>query len=369
MGYRRIPVIVGRIGHLASEIDCFLKLQELERKGGAGSLSHKYFILAPKGKVANVCLLSYWRGFVRVVETPWHCFVLDVLTAAVFMRHDINHYILAIGQSAAYATVNNRWGTRAPLLKLKENHRIEGQEVLRNLGVPDDAWFVCVHARSGAFSPEDESVQGYRNVSIESMIPAMQEIVRLGGWCIRLPDGSGTVLPHLFGIIDYANHELQTPATDIFLAAKCRFFLGNTSGLFLVSTAFGAPCALTNMVPVTSWGFSGRDLCIFKLMRKRSDGEMLSIKEMFQRELTEIRSSVVFEERGVEVLQNDPEDVVALVKEMFDRLSNFPGFDDKPSRLQKTIWKMLNPGDYCYGTACRVSSRFLEKHQQILGLQ
>src|SRR5271156_1241861 len=56
IGYRRVTVFTDRIGHLAAEIDCFLKEQAL------GKLpSRRWFMLAPPHRVSNQHLLDYWR--------------------------------------------------------------------------------------------------------------------------------------------------------------------------------------------------------------------------------------------------------------------------------------------------------------------
>ena len=74
-GFRRLPVITQRIGHLTAEIDCFLKEQRM------GQLPHRHwFVLAPKRRVANDVLLDYWRSYVRVVTHPAVCTKVEAPT-------------------------------------------------------------------------------------------------------------------------------------------------------------------------------------------------------------------------------------------------------------------------------------------------
>jgi putative glycosyltransferase (TIGR04372 family) len=49
-------------------------------------------------------------------------------------------------------------------------------------------------------------------------------------------------------IIDYATKH-RTDFGDAFLPGTCDFFLGNTAGLFLVSTIMSRPVAGANFVP------------------------------------------------------------------------------------------------------------------------
>ena len=142
-GYRRLPVITERIGHLAAEIDCFLKLLEM---GDISSKNKKFFLLAPPGQVANSSLLEYWKKYLIVITNPTYCKLLGYMTRGIFMRYDISDYILGIGQSARYCEVNAKWDKRPPLLKISKTHREIGEKALRAMGIPKDAWYVCVHA-------------------------------------------------------------------------------------------------------------------------------------------------------------------------------------------------------------------------------
>ena len=41
-----------------------------------------------------------------------------------------------------------------------------------------------------------------------------------------------------------------------------KFILGNTSGIALVGSIFGTPCALANMTPISASGFNSKDISI-----------------------------------------------------------------------------------------------------------
>ncbi|NDH69101.1 MAG: TIGR04372 family glycosyltransferase, partial [Gammaproteobacteria bacterium] len=245
-GYRRLPVFTQRIGHLAAEVDCFLKLKQLGEIVGSEKI---YFILAPASQVANLCLLDYWRDHVVVVSNPLACWALSLLTRGPLLKYPVKNYLLSIGRSAQYYSVQARWADRPALLKLRTKHEELVRNFLHDVGIPKDAWFVCVHSRESGYSGHDESVHGYRNTTVDHLLIAMQEIVARGGWCIRMGDSTMKPLPPMRGVLDYALHPSKSAELDVFLCAQCRFFLGNTSGLFLVSTIFGVNAACANFVP------------------------------------------------------------------------------------------------------------------------
>ena len=51
-----------------------------------------------------------------------------------------------------------------------------------------------------------------------------------GAWCLRMGDPSMRPMPRAPRVIDYAHSAIRSDWMDVFLCARCRFFIGNTSG-------------------------------------------------------------------------------------------------------------------------------------------
>ncbi|MFM9970238.1 MAG: TIGR04372 family glycosyltransferase [Burkholderiales bacterium] len=362
LGYRRLPVFTHRIGHLAAEPDCFLKKVRLGQIKGD---EKKYFLLAPPAKVANRCLLGYWRNHFAIVSNPVLCLILEIMSYGFLLRNEVSSYVLSIGDSAEYFSINSDWGTRPPVLQFEASEKSKMELALRRLGMPDHAWFVCVHAREGGYSPTDEAVHSYRNMDIDTYVPGMLEIVRRGGWCIRMGDPSMKRLPPMHGVIDYAHDPIRSPELDVFFCAQCRFFLGNTSGLFILSSIFGVPAALANMVPFASMGFCRDDLSIPKLIRSKYDQRLLTIDEILGTPVANYRIGGEFEKSGLELLENTAEDILGLVVEMLDRLEGKKNLDANMRSAQSRFRSKLRYGDYCYGASSNIAARFLASHREV----
>lgn len=73
-----------------------------------------------------------------------------------------------------------------------------------------------------------------------------------------MEDGSMTPLPAMDRVVDYAHHPERSPELDLFLAARCRFFIGTSSGLALVATVFSRPVLYTNLHPPSAGAGAGR---------------------------------------------------------------------------------------------------------------
>ena len=360
LGFRAVPVNVTRIGHLASEIDAFLKdiqLGNIENK--------KWFILAPNEKVVNPTLLEYWRKHIRVISGKWKCIFFSLMTRHGLITQDTKHYVWAMGKSATYYSIQKDWGQRPPILKLEMDHRNKGWRILQDWGIPKDGWFISIHARENGYSPEDESIHAHRNSKIERLIPVICEIRRRGGWVIRMGDPTMQKLPPMEGVIDYAHSSYRSDWMDIFLCAENKFFLGNSSGLSILATVFGVPCALANMVPTSHLGFSAFDLSIPKLIWSKKKNRYLSFHEIFTSEISNFRLAKLFEYADLVPEENSSEDILDFTTEMLDKLEGkFVPLPEDES-LQAQYKSYLKPHHYGFGTASRVGSLFLRKYQDL----
>jgi putative glycosyltransferase (TIGR04372 family) len=363
-GYRRVTVFTHRIGHLAIEPDCLLKEEAL------GLIpKHRWLILAPPDRVANKHLLGYWKPRIRVHENRLACFILASMSRWVFMRHDISHYILAVNKSQAAYRIYAQWGERPPMLSLTAEDEKWGTQALRRLGLPEGSWFVCVHVREPGFSPIDEELQSHRNASIENVIPAIQEITRCGGWVVRIGDPTMKPLPPLAQFIDYAHHALKSERLDIILCAKAKFILGSTSGIVLVGSVFGVPCAIANMIPMPTLWFNAGDISIPKLLWSERLNRHLRFDEVMASPVAEYRYSSLYWDVEIRVEENSEEDIRNLTIEMLDRLDNRFAELDGDEELFYHFLSLLHEGQYSFGSCARIATLFLRRHSELLPLK
>ena len=362
-GIRFIQVTTpDRIGHLCIEPDSFIK-------EGILGLRSKFIgvLLLPRKVVANTVVLDLWRRCIPVVTSTLACQLLSPLTGFSFIRYSVEHYVIAIGETAASAAILAKWNDRPPLLKKEWVASTDGWEVLRKLGIPPGSWYVCVHSRDGHYSLTDEHLHSYRNSSIENYRLAMQEIVEHGGWCVRVGEPTPVTMPPMPGVVDYANSTAKSDWMDVFLCAHCRFFLGNSSGLSLLATVFGVPSALANLVPVSGALPIGRgDLGIPKTLRSRKTGHLLSYREVLESPVANFRYGSQYVEADIEVEENSPEDIRDLSNEMLAKLSGTASSDSSDERLQERFQRMMRPGHYSFGADSRIGRDFLRKYAELL---
>jgi putative glycosyltransferase (TIGR04372 family) len=221
-------------------------------------------------------------------------------------REDMLQYFTAIGETAKYNDIFSKWGERAPLLELAPSDIERGEAALRQLGLPEGARFVCFHSRDAGYSPNDERWHSYRNTSVESYLPAMTALYERGLYGMRMGDPTMPAMPETDGLIDYARSPLRSDWMDVFLCARCEFFLGNSSGLYLVSIAFGRPTALANLAPMSSTlGGGPRELGIPKLLWLEKEHRHLRFAEIFSTPVANYRFAEQYQAAGI--LTPDPQ--------------------------------------------------------------
>lgn len=360
-GYRRLTVLASRIGHLAAEPDSFLKARVLGQVPDG-----RYFLVAPTGAAANETLLAYWSALIPTVRGRAAGWLLLAMSRWGLMRHDMSRYILRIGASQKVYRINADWRGRPPLLAVSQDDREWARARFLELGLPAGAWFACVHVREPGFSPADDAAHAHRNADPRAVRAAMEEIVRRGGWCVRMGDPSTTPLAPMAGAIDYAHHPLRSERLDVMLCAHARFFLGNTSGLALVGSAFGVPSALANMIPLSVLGILPADVSIPKLLRSARTGRLLTFAEIFASPAADFRYARLYADAGLEAVENMAEEILELVREVLDRiaLSWTPAAEDEA--LQRRFMALMRPGHYSHGAASRVGAHFLRRHRDLL---
>lgn len=357
---RRFCIFSDRIGHLAIEPDTLLKAQTL------GLIkTRKWFILAPAHRVANQHLMSYWRQYFTIFDGPMSCFLLNAITVWPLLRFDAGQFINnSKGTQQAYH-INTLWQGRDPILTLTAEDADWGEQQLRALGIPADAWFVSVHAREGGFSPVDEVLHSHRNGEISNLMPAMKAMTDRGGWVIRLGDPTMKQLPSMSQVIDYAHHPLRSARLDIILCARSKFIIGNSSGIFIVGSIFGVPSALANMIPFPTMGFLAQDIFIPKLFWLNQEKRHLNFKEIMSSPISTYRYASLYQQSNVTVEETSAEDILAMTIEMFDKLDGkwIATNEDKDNINQ--FMQLMTSKHYAYGACSSVSSSFLNNHRHL----
>lgn len=226
----------------------------------------------------------------------------------------------ALGYAHGASRIQKEWEASgySPLMHVSKREEKWLTEYKLKIGLPKDAWYVCLHVREAGFHKSwNKLYPTIRDANIDDYYMAIERITSAGGWVIRMGDPSMQPLLDLPNVIDYANSSTRSPYADFLLPATCKFFIGTNSGYATIPVIFGIPCALTNWVPVGWPLWPSQDLMIFKLFRDKQTKRYLSLEELFETGIAFLQNSDDLPST-IEIIDNSPEEIGQLTSEMLD---------------------------------------------------
>ena len=265
------------------------------------------------------------------------------------------------------AETYRRWYAegRGPLLTISSDLEKRARSILSTVGIPKDAWFVALHVREGTSNKHHSLLHDSLNADIFDYIPAIQEIVRRGGWVIRIGDPTMKPLPPLPNVLDYCHEQIRADWLDIYLLAKCRFMLGSSSGPAYVPPIYGTPSILANWWPPAQKPWHPQDIFIPKRIRIGKK-RLLTLAQSLEEPFGYCNSATYLKsEKNAVIEDNAPEDIVSAVVEMFDQIKEGACYNkediDRRNRANQ-IYKSFD----IHGMS-NISRDFLRRNPQFLG--
>lgn len=357
-----------RIGHLALNPELYLRRTRLKAGGGAGGRAELSLFVS--GKPANLQLLQMWKRVLRIYQAP----LLHAMLRATHRLWLSSPFFEPLSMNSNEFFEFNASG---PSLFFTEVEEGRGASELKQLGIDiKQDWFVCVFARDSAYltttypDAGDWSYHDHRDADIDSFDLAINEIVRRGGFVVRM--GSHVNKPlHVTSdrVIDYAV-VARNDFMDIFLTAKCRFFLGTTSGLADLAMIFDRPRLSVNSVPF-GWAPFGK-ACLFipKLICDPATGVKYSFGHLLQafslRSDRNIWDGHWALTQGYQHLDNTAEEVLDVTVEMLERLDKCYVASPDDEERQHKYRQLIPSGHWSAGIATPIGAKFIKKYQELL---
>lgn len=251
-----------------------------------------------------------------------------------------------------------------------------GRQALQKLGITDGASFICFHARDTAYLDTvfpncnwSWHYLDYRNSSVHNYLPAAQELVHRGYFMLRMGAAVKEALTiNNPMIIDYAIKG-RTDFLDIYAGAKCRFFICDSSGISSVPTVFRRPIAWVNYIPLGNMPTGGAPaLLIPKKLWLRNERRFLTFREILDSDIKKFSWTENYEQLGIELVENTPEEITALALEMDERLKGIWQTSLEDEELQRRFWGLFKPSDLTQIVASRrhtrIGAEFLRQNHE-----
>lgn len=354
--FRIHTIRVDRIGHLGGNPELFSSLLDL------GRLPRELRVFVYRDRPCNHFLLDMWRrvlpirqGFLPLFDLCYKLGGLGVISRQVEKSGTLDY--------------ENLMEKTPQHLEFTPAEEAEGRRQSRGLGLEEGRPFVCVLGRDSLYliqhNPhEDNTHYEYRNEDIATYLPAMEwlagrfSVLRVGSTARdRLPAAHPR-------IIDYPFSGRRTEFMDVYLAGRCHFFITCGTGPDTIAAqCFRRPTLWVNLMPpyqVTSW--DSRNLTILKHYWLPAEQRYMTLSELLGCKLGHSYNADLIQERGAEVRDNSPGEILEAVQEMTARLDGTWVETGEDRERQRLFWSRFQPHFPGREYVARMGSAFLRNN-------
>lgn len=250
-------------------------------------------------------------------------------------------------------------------IEFNEEENEEARRQCHALGINPDSPFVPVLGRDSFYLSqlgEPTDVDSYRNVDINTFTPAMEflanrfQVMRMGS---VVKDKLQTSHPN---IIDYSLSGKRSELLDVYLPAKCHFFLSCGSGIDAITKLnFRRPVLYVNYIPpIYAPNTKANSMIILKNYWKPSENRYLNLSELLAMDIAHMHTPRELNPLGIVIHDNSPEDILDVVREMTARLDGTWKETPEEKNHQIQFWshfKKHSPDHICAG---HIGAKFLK---------
>ena len=136
-----------RIGHLVGDTDLFLRRREL------GEIEPGIRILGFSGKPCNAAIVNVFARQFRILRGP----VVSWLYRLVEPYLERTGFVIA---STTRTTEYREFAATLPLLRLTPEEEARGRAELAKMGIGENDWWVCFHARLWSATSRSRTIRG-----------------------------------------------------------------------------------------------------------------------------------------------------------------------------------------------------------------
>ncbi len=313
-----------------------------------------FYFITNTGCISNRQWLKMWKRVLRVFPFWAFARMVDRVNKRLpgFGGHviPINHALPMYGREykgleCARCVLNYK----KPSISFTPQEELLGEALLGSLGIPEGKRFVCFHARdpvylNTVFPEQDWSYHDYRDSDINNYLPAVEELTQQGIYALRM----GAIVEKKLQsnnplIIDYAMNGKRTDFLDVYLGARCHFFLCSDAGISIIPEMFRWPVVYVNWVPLLGLPsfYVLNGILIPKKFYLRKEQRFLSFKEIIGSEIGTGYYGEIFERLGIELIENTPQEIMAVTGEMEARLQGTWKTTREDEKLQQDFWALF----------------------------
>ena len=234
-------------------------------------------------------------------------------------------------------------------LKFTKDELKKGCAELIKMGIPEEAKIVLLYVRDSAYLDSIDKTNYYiyhnfRDSNIDNFVQVSEQLAEMGYYVLRM----GVVVKKALEsnnpmVIDYANNGMRTDFMDIYLSSICEFIISTgTGGDGPAIMCFRKPCVYVNYCPILYFPtFATNSLAITKHHISIKNNKELTLKEIISNNVGACLQSECYEQNGVILVENTPEEICDVAIEMVKKLTGSWEPKSIDSMLQSRFWDIF----------------------------
>ena len=355
-----------RIGHFAADTEAYLCSKDIEIRSRV-----VIDIIGCSAKTCNHQLKTMWSRTLKLWPAPSLINAMDM--GCIFWSNGSKkHHISLYNRGPDYRLFSV---TRSHI-EFTEQEEELGKKLMHELGIDPEKNWICIHNRDDAYLEalfkRKVSYHDYRNYSIGSMLKAAEALTKKNYYVIRV----GSVVNERLNtknqlIVDYANCKLRSDFLDVYILAKCKFFLGSESGIWAIPLIFRKPIALVNFTLLSNFYDKNYQpwYVILKHFWHKKLQRYLSIREIFELGLDGAGHSEIYEQADVKLIENSNQEIMDIAEEIEERTSGRWRELQLDCDLQNRFQMILRdfaPKNFQGEITIRIGTTFLRENSYLL---
>jgi putative glycosyltransferase (TIGR04372 family) len=277
-------------------------------------------------KACNKTLLNLFKRELNFIHSP----ILKIL---------INLTVKELIEKEIYFSINEDIRSYSehyktnPSIFLTEKQIKIGYQKIDKFGITKKDWWVCFHGRDSNYLKTlypDRSFEyhNYRDFNPNTMISGIMEVVKRGGFAVIMGDKNSENINAKHKNIIFYNKKYSSDFLDVFLSARAKFFVGNSSGLKAISQAFNVPVAATNQIGFNVILQPSNSLIIYKKLYSLEKKRLLTFDEKINIGLFNKKDenkgyfTEYYNKNKLIPRENSSQEIKGLVEDMFNLIDN-----------------------------------------------
>lgn len=326
-----------RIGHFVANTELYLCAQDA---GINKPTQHHVDLFFHNAPVCNRQLATMWERVLRVYPAS----VLGpIFRVNQWLPGAAVHDALANSQAMDTHNLLDRFPSH---LQFTAEEKARGEAGLLTMGIPAGIPFVCLIVRDSAYlgNPlsKDWSYHNYRDSDIQNYVLAAEALAERGYYVIRMgAKVHKTMESSNSKVIDYAANGMRDDFMDIYLGARCSFCIATGTGWDSVPEMFRRPIVYVNLVPLVGMHtYRAEFITITKKHIFQESQRELTLREIFALGAGTCHHTSGFASKGIQLIDNTPEEIRDVVVEMVERLNGSWQIHEDDEALQKRFWEI-----------------------------